>query len=296
MDEILPEEFDCIRGQVIAARDTETEPALREWEAEIRNDLTLVVGSDLTSPSCPVRPEAATIPVAQLRLEPVAADLPIPAATDGPRPSPVVHDPAAEPPPLPDFFLERVLNEPAPIFKMDDPTPVQRQPVAESALVPEIERATARPRAGHGAGRAAEAPRSLAEVGDRFAALPRGPIAGQLRPGGGGRAEVLDFGLPTVGDELPLEHLEFERAEEDAGNRRGSIRMRCGWVPWARPASSAARSSRAGRALCCCAGPRSLVFEHGTAWRATAGATTVCAICHRRRRCPGKEALRSGAT
>jgi hypothetical protein len=144
-------------------------------------------------------------------------DLPLSAAAapEAPVPSPVVFDPAAEPPPLPAFFLERVESQPAPVFQMEEPVFVRRSPADDAAPAGDRERVRGGSRtAVRSDGGVGEGARSLAESA---ASLRRSHEAHLLASFGlqESRPEVLDFGLPTLGeDELPFEAYDGPAGEE----------------------------------------------------------------------------------
>jgi hypothetical protein len=189
-------------------------------------------------------------------------------------PSPIVFDPLAEPPPLPDFFLERALTQPAPIFHMDEPARPQPRAPARAA-------AATRP------------PQNLAEAA---ASLRRSHTAHLLA--GLGIPEspqpVLDFGLPTVGeDELPPdEHAGQEFALVDEGAEPFEVRV--GALGWTGVFRREVESGRPCSLLL--RGPQYSFLTMAEPGEPLRGLPLFALFAIGAVSAPGKEALRGGAT
>jgi hypothetical protein len=205
-------------------------------------------------------------------------------------PSPVVFDPLAEPPPLPEFFLERAMTEPAPIFQMEEPVRYEPRSTPRP-IVDEWElEAPAEPRR---AASPAQPPRTLAEA----AASLRQSHAAHLLAGLGipeSSPSVLDFGMPTVGeDELLLdEHVSEQFAFLDEGTEPFEVRV--GALGWTGVFRREVESGRPCSLLL--RGPQYSFLNMAEPGEPLRGLPLFALFAIGAVSAPGKEALRGGAT
>ena len=163
------------------------------------------------------------------------------------------------------------MTEPAPIFAMDEPVRPMSRPAPEA--VPVRRRADPVNRAS----------KNLAEAA---ASLRRSHEAHLLASFGIPQAsqEVLDFGLPSVGDEeLVEETFQFEDQPSTADGAE-PFEVRVGTLGWTGSSAARRKSGRACSLLL--RGPQVLFLEHGAGGCAAAGTAALRAVCDRRRRRP----------
>jgi hypothetical protein len=214
--------------------------------------------------------------------ETVPEPVPEPACPDAlePRPSPVVLDPRQEPPPLPEFFLEWAKEE--------------------NILGPDIRAGCAveeAPVSSREAG-AARAAKSLADtelsqtIMEAAAAVSRSREAQLLSSFGAlqGEAEVLDFGLPTIGDVELLGGDPLARAHPTAAPSE----VRVGALGWTGLFRREVESGRPCFLLL--RGPQYSFLSMTPSGTTLRGLPLFALFAIGAVAAPGKEAFRSGAT
>jgi hypothetical protein len=302
LDEILPEEFEAVeeRVRVVGASGTAADseavrkPARRRRRAlEDAAPFTPISETEASLLALMAPREELAGLGSEVRAEPATMTIDVPAPETMPLEvslaSTHIFDPSAEPPPLPQFFVERALSETAPIFAMDEPVRPWTQPAPEAGS----RSAAGREPAHRREARATPAPKSLAESA---AALRRSHEAHLLASFGitPTQPEVLDFGLPTLGDDdLPQEEFGFEDEPLEATGVE-PYEVRVGTLGWTGIFRREVESGRPCSLLL--RGPQYSFLNMAQAGTPLRGLPLFALFAIGAVAAPGKEALRSGAT